>query len=202
MNINKKLDLAIKEKLINNDKITLVYFYNRYTFKNIIKGFFFLFIKLLSNITKQKGVDHTCHISKIIYNNKTGFYDVLLFEANFKDGIKYTLLSDKIKKFNTKIYLGIFDKKENIAKKKKFEAKHINKKYSIFKAIISGVDIFDDDMIKTKNNPETLFCSLTTALYLKDQGINISHIEKGNSKEMTPADLWDLNCKKKLLIKS
>jgi len=197
------LNKVVEEHILTNKKILVLYFDYKYTIKNIFTSPLFLLTKGLAKIKGRRGLDHTCHISKVIYNDELNIYDLILFEANWNKGMIFSKISDRIKKYNVKIYYSIIDKKDNLEKKHKFEKKYLHSKYSSIKAFLSGIDLLADDTIKTKKNPKTLFCSMATAMYLKDQGVDISNIESGNSREITPSDLWHgLNEEKKLLIES
>ena len=188
--IKNNLDKAIKEKILNEDRIIILFFYYKYSFRNIFTSPLFLLTKGLSNILGKKGMDHTCHISKVVFDAKNNCYDLRIYEANWNKGVVYSSLLQRLFKNNIKIYYKIIDEKENVKVKKEFEEKYKNKKYGRVKAIVSGIDRLDDNTFKTKSNPKTIFCSWLASKYLQDQGYNINHIEKGNCREITPSDLW------------
>lgn len=185
----------LQEKINSLDKNRYHQLFFDYSLrKNWLKKPFLLIFKLFFKIQNKPAIDHCCHISRFVYDNKSGNWYARVFEATLHGGMEENDLYDKLKHFKGKIYIRTL-KKVDKAKAKEFENEYIGKPYSTFLAGLSGFDVkFLDKYFKLEDNQAKAgFCSWLEALFLKNQGYDIEHIEKGNVLEITPTDLYLAN---------
>ena len=113
-------------------------------------------------------------------------------------GMEQNDLFDKLKSFRGICYIETLDKKVDKVKARAFEIFYSGVPYSKKLAALSGIDGQFDKAVQPKTDGG--FCSWLEALFLIDQGIDLSKIQKGNPLEITPTDLFlaDLGEKKVL----
>lgn len=175
---------------LDKDKIHILYFSYYCNFHNLWKSPALLTTKLLNRFNGDKSIDHVNHISRFKFEEEEGKQIVKVFEATIERGMEQNDLFNKLKAFQGICYIETLDKKVNKTKAKAFEKKYYGVPYSIALAAKSGIDI--DSLDKLIKHPKTDggFCSWLESLFLMDQGIDLSHIEKGTPLEITPADLF------------
>jgi hypothetical protein len=189
--IKKEIELQRKINDLDKNKIHLLFF-NYSVKENWLKKPFLLIFKLFFKVQNKPAINHCCHISRFIYDNENGNWLSRVFEANMNGGVQENDLFDKLKYLKGKVYiitLGDVDK----IKAKEFEQKYLGIPYSLKLAGLSGLDFKFLDSIDTLNKSQSGFCSWLVALFLMNQGYDLSKIENGNPLEMTPTDLYLAN---------
>lgn len=160
--------------------------------KNWLKKPFLLIFKLFFKIQNKPAIDHCCHISRFVYDNKSGNWYARVFEATLQGGMEENDLFDKLKHFKGKIYIRTLGKVDKI-KANEFEKKYIGLPYDTLRAGLAGLDIDFIDKYLNLEEKKSGFCSWLEALFLKNQGYSIKNIEKGVALEITPTDLFEAN---------
>jgi len=186
--------------VLDKDKIHVLYFSYYCNFHNLWKNPLLLTTKLLNKFNGDESIDHVNHISRFRFDEEYGKWVAKVFEATMERGMEQNDLFNKLKAFQGICYIETIDKKVNKTKAKAFEKKYYGVPYSKELAAKSGIDI--DSLDKKIKQPKTDggFCSWLEALFLIDQGIDISHIEKGNPLEITPANLFHGNLGNKRIL--
>jgi len=190
---------ALIQKAINEldkNKIHILYFSYYSNFHNIYHNPLMLATKILNLVTGKPSIDHVNHICRFTLDEENNNFSAKVFEATMERGMEQNDLFDKLKSFQGICYIETLDKKVNKVKAKAFETLYTGVPYSKELAVLSGVDGKLDKVKLPKTNGG--FCSWLEALFLIDQGIDLSKIEKGNPLEITPTDLFigDLSDKK------
>lgn len=207
--LKKDLGVLYAKKEIQNqinkldkNKIHILYFSYYLNLHNIWHSPLMLTTKLLNFFTGKKSIDHVNHVCRFIFDDENNNWIAKVFEATMDRGMEQNDLFDKLKTFQGICYIETLDKNVDKAKAKKFEMDYTGVPYSKELAALAGIDLgVLDKKIKLKTNGG--FCSWLEALFLIDQGIDLSKIQKGNPLEITPADLFlaDLG-EKEILFKS
>lgn len=183
----EKIQSAINK--LDKNKIHIIYLSYYCNFHNIYRNPLLLGTKLLNFFSGKPSIDHITHISRFIFDEEANNWICKVFEATMARGMEENDLFEKLKNFQGVCYLETLNKDVDKKKAKEFEKKYTGVPYSKKLAILSGVDIDEvDSVMQPKNNGG--FCSWLEALFLMDQGYNLSFIEKGNPLEMTPTDIF------------
>jgi hypothetical protein len=185
---------------LDKDKIHILYFSYYFNFHNIWQNPLLLLTKLLNLFNGDKSIDHVNHIARFRFDEEDGKWVAKVFEATMERGMEQNDLFDKLKLFQGICYIETIDKKVDKVKAKAFENKYYGVPYSKELAGLSGIDIDSLDKIIKQPKTDGGFCSWLEALFLIDQGINISHIENGNPLEITPVDLFNGNLGNKRIL--
>ena len=191
--ISLRIDLQNKIDKLDRNKIHILYFSYYPSFYNFYHSPLLVTTKLLNKFNGDESIDHVCHISRFTYDRSKRRYIAKIFEANTKRGMEENFLYDRLKNFKGVCYIETIDK--NVDKKlaKQFKNKHFAIIYSKLSAALSGIDISFIDKMLRKDKPKGGFCSWLLSKFLINQNIDISHIEYGNAKEITPVDLFNAN---------
>jgi hypothetical protein len=202
--IRKSINQAIDN--LDKNKINILYFSYDLNFHNLYHSPLLIFGKIFNKLAGNKSIDHVTHISNFNFNFDTNLWDVWIQEACIDTGIRKTYLFDRLLVFQGTCYIETLNNVDR-AKAKAFELKYSDNPYSKTKALFSALDIGLIDKIynslsKILKRPDinTSFCSWLEALFLKDQGIDISTKENGNPDELTPADIFEMNLGKKSIF--
>ena len=190
-----EIKLRIQDALdkLDNNKIHIIYFCYYFNLHNIWHSPLLISTKLLALFTRQKSIDHVAHISRFTVDGQTNKRIVKVFEANTKRGMEENDLFDKLKSFQGICYIHTIDKIVDKDKAREFKKRYYGVPYSKVYAWNSGIDISLLEIDKgSQTKPKRVggFCSWLVALFLRHQGVDISHIENGNPKEITPANLF------------
>lgn len=184
---------------LDRNKIHILYFSYYFNFHNIYRNPLLLTTKILNFFSGKPSIDHVNHICRFIFDDETNSWIAKVFEATMDRGMEQNDLFDKLKTFQGICYIETLDKNVDKKKAKEFENLYTGVPYSKKLAAMSGIDIKEvDKVIQPKSDGG--FCSWLEALFLIDQGIDLSKIQKGNPLEITPTDLFlaDLGEKKVL----
>lgn len=193
--MSREKQIELQEKINDLPKDRYHQFFLNYSLKETwFKKPLIVLIKLFFKIQNKPAIDHCCHISRFVYDNKSGNWYARVFESTLHGGMEENDLYDKLKHFKGKVYIRTL-RKVNKVKAKEFENEYMGKPYSLFLAGLSGFDVkFLDKYFKLEDEQAKAgFCSWLEALFLKNQGYDIEHIEKGNVLEITPTDLYLAN---------
>lgn len=187
---------------LDKNKIHILYFSYYLNWHNFYHNWLLLATKLLNFITGKPSIDHVNHISRFIFDDENINYCAKVFEATMERGMEQNDLFDKLKSFQGICYIETLDVKVDKVKAKAFELMYTGVPYSKELASLSGIDLsFIDRILHPKTDGG--FCSWLEALFLIDQGIDLSRTQAGNSLEITPTDLFLANLgDKKILYRS
>ncbi|MGL5113591.1 MAG: hypothetical protein ACRC6O_13240 [Flavobacterium sp.] len=204
-------DLQSKINALDKDSFHIFYFSYHTNWHNIYHSPLMMLIKTAYWVKREvlfrKGlikeryplIDHICQSSRFMFDEETDNWTLQLFEANFERGMETNDAIDRFKKIDATIYietLGEVDK----TKARLFEKEYYGVAYDKVNTALSEIDGVVD---RVKVKPKGGWCSWLLSSSLIDQGYNLGHIEKGNPREMTPADIWLGNLgAKKLFYKS
>lgn len=191
--ISLKSDLQNKIDKLDRNKIHVLYFSYNFSFYNIYHSPLLITTKLLNFFKGDASIDHVCHISRFTYDRSKKRYIAKIFEANTKRGMEQNFLYDRLKNFRGVCYIETIDKVVDKRLARIFEKKYFAVKYDKLLAALSGIDISFIDKMLRKNKPKGGFCSWLLSLFLINQNVDISHVENGDPKEITPADLFNGN---------
>lgn len=185
---NKK---EIQESInkLDKNKIHILYFSYYLNFHNIYHSPLLLTMKLLNFFSRKCFIDHVNHVCRFIFDDENNCWIAKVFEATVDRGMEQNDLFDKLKSFQGICYIETIDKNVDKQKAKQFENTYTGVPYSKELAALAGIDVGSLDK---KFNPKSNggFCSWLEALFLIDQGIDLSKIQKGNPLEITPTDLF------------
>lgn len=186
--------------LLDKDKIHILYFSYYCNFHNVWRSPLLLATKLLNLFNGDKSIDHVNHISRFRFDEEDNKMVAKVFEATMERGMEQNDLFDKLKSFQGICYIETIDRYVDKVKAKAFEKKYYAVPYSKELAVMSGIDI--DFLDKKIKQPKTDggFCSWLEALFLIDQGVDVSHIEYGNPLEITPVNLFNGNLGNKRIL--
>lgn len=191
MSREKQIELQEKINDLPKDRYHQLFF--DYSLrKNWLKKPFLLIFKLFFKIQNKPAIDHCCHISRFVYDNKSGNWYARVFEATLHGGMEENDLYDKLKHFKGKIYIRTLGKVDK-EKAKEFEKKYTGQPYDTLRAGLAGLDIDFIDKYLNLEEKKSGFCSWLEALFMENQGYNIKNIEKGIALEITPTDLFQAN---------
>tara|TARA_R110000751_G_scaffold299695_4_gene411051 strand:- start:1194 stop:1814 length:621 start_codon:yes stop_codon:yes gene_type:complete len=183
---------------LDRDKIHVLYFSYYLNWYNFYHSPLLLTTKILSWITRKPYIDHIAHISRFVFDKEFNRYNPKIFEATIDRGMEQNDLISKLKRMQGICYIETVGY-VNKGKARNFEASYNGVPYRKKLAAMSGIDIiFKPSKASDKNNGG--FCSWLESLFLIDQGIDLSHIEKGNPLEMTPADIYSSNLGSKTIL--
>jgi len=189
LNLKERIQTQIDK--LNKNKIHTLYFSYYLNLHNIWNNPLLLLTKILNLFNGDKSIDHVNHICRFRFDEVDGKWVAKVFEATMERGMEQNDLFDKLKSFQGICYIETINKRVNRKKARAFEKKYSGIPYSKELAAKSGIDIGSISTKKPKNDGG--FCSWLEALFYINQGIDISHIEKGNPLEITPADLFNGN---------
>jgi hypothetical protein len=183
---------------LDRNKIHILYFSYYFNFHNVYHNPLLLTTKILNFFSGKPSIDHVNHVCRFIFDEENNNWVSKVFEATMERGMEQNDLFDKLKSFQGVCYIETLDKTVDKVKAKAFEILYTGVPYSKELAALSGID----GNFETIKLPKTDggFCSWLEALFLIDQGIDLSKIQKGNPLEITPTDLFlaDLGEKKVL----
>lgn len=204
--MNKNLSALYNKEQIQNaidkldrNKIHVLYFSYYFNFHNIYRNPLLLTTKILNFFSGKPSIDHVNHVCRFIFDEENNIWVSKVFEATMERGMEQNDLFDKLKSFQGICYIETLNKDVDKKKAKEFENLYTGVPYSKKLAAMSGIDIKEvDKVIQPKSDGG--FCSWLETLFLIDQGIDLSKIQKGNPLEITPTDLFlaDLGEKKVL----
>lgn len=184
---------------LDRNKIHILYFSYSFNFHNFYQNPLLIFTKLLSVLTGKPSIDHVNHICRFIWDDEEGNWNCRVFEATMERGMEQNDLFDKLKSFHGTCYIETLDKVVDKVKAKAFELKYTGVPYSKGLAAMAGIDVKEiDSTIHLKTDGG--FCSWLEALFLIDQGIDLSKVQDGNSLEITPVDLHLANLGEKEVL--
>lgn len=182
----------IQEAIDNLDKnkIHVLYFSYYFNWHNFYHNVLLITTKLLNLITGKPSIDHVTHICRFIFDNEEITYSAKIFEATMERGMEQNDLFDKLKSFQGICYIETLDINVDKAKAKEFELTYTGIPYNKMLAAWSGIDI--NLLDKAVKAPKTNggFCSWLESLFLIDQGIDLSDVQKGDALEITPSDIF------------
>lgn len=208
--MKKDLSIIYDKDIIHDEingldkrKIHILYFSYYLNFHNFYRNPLLITTKLLNFLMCKPSIDHINHISRLVFDGEDGRWNAKVFEATMERGMEQNDLFDKLKSFQGICYIETLNKKVNKIKARAFEKKYYGVPYSKELAAMSGIDLNFIDKRKSKPKNDGGFCSWLESLFLIDQGIDLSVIEKGNPLEITPTDLFMAELgEKKILYKS
>lgn len=176
---------------LDKDKINILYLSYYFNFHNIYHSPLLLTTKILNFLSSKPSIDHVNHICRFVFDEENKNWVAKVFEATMERGMEQNDLFDKLKSFQGICYIETLDKKVDKVKAKAFEILYTGVPYSKELAALSGIDGKFDLISQPKTDGG--FCSWLEALFLIDQGIDLSKIQKGNPLEITPTDLFLAN---------
>jgi len=187
--LQKKEAIRKKIKALDKNRIHILYFSYYFNWHNLYKSPLLIATKLLNFITRKPSIDHVAHISRFIYDSEKEHWTAKVFEATTERGMEQNDLFDKLKVFQGTCYIETLSVNVDRNEARLFENRYTGVPYSKKMAIDSGIDLdFIGDLSETKTDGG--FCSWLEALFLINQGVDISKIEEGNPSEITPTDLF------------
>lgn len=203
--MNKNLSVLYNKEQIQNsidkldrNKIHVLYFSYYFNFHNIYHNPLLLTTKILNFFSGKPSIDHVNHVCRFIFDEENKTWVSKVFEATMERGMEQNDLFDKLKSFQGVCYIETLDKTVDKVKAKAFEIFYSGVPYSKELAALSGIDGKFDSIYQPKTDGG--FCSWLEALFLIDQGIDLSKIQKGNPLEITPTDLFLANLGEKKVL--
>jgi len=183
---------------LDRNKIHVLYFSHYFNFYNFYHNPLLIATKILNFANRKPSIDHVAHVCRFIFDKENNNWVSKVFEATMARGMEENDLFDKLKSFRGICYIETLDKTVDKVKAKAFETYFNGVVYSAKLALLSGIDGKFDSIPAEKTNGS--FCSSLEALFLIDQGVDLSKIEKGKALEITPTDLFLANLGEKKIL--